>query len=217
MRRARSDTQKENRKLQILDSALELWHTTPYTDITMQMVAKTSDLAKGTLYLYFQSKEELFLEILKVKLLDWFAELHGLMQPPLTPERMVASLSETLRDKDDMLRLLGMLSGVLEAGITVEAGLNFKMWMNGELAKLGGLLEAALPVRNGVQVLMHLYGTIMGLYQTANLPVPLKEALQLNPELACLLLDFHQELKLAALALLKGHLAATETPMLLQD
>ncbi|GEM47746.1 TetR family transcriptional regulator [Deinococcus cellulosilyticus] len=206
MRRARSDTQKENRRLQILDSALELWHTTPYTDITMQMVAKSSDLAKGTLYLYFQSKEELFLEILKTKLQDWFTELQVAFQPPFTPQQMVQVLSDSLQNRDDMLRLLSMLSGVLEAGVTVEAGLNFKMWLNTELSKLGTLLEAALPVHNGVQVLMHLYGTIMGLYQTSNIPQALQEALQTNPELQCLLVDFHRELKVAALALVRGHL-----------
>lgn len=208
MRRARSDSQKEDRKNQILDSALVLWHTTPYSEITMQMVAKTSELAKGTLYLYFQSKEELFLEILKNKLQDWFAELKTQFQPELTPEQLVGAISTSLKDKEDMLRLLGMLSGVLEAGVSTEVGLNFKMWLNQELSQMGQVLEQALDLKNGVQFLLHLYGTIMGLYQTANIPLALQEALKERPELQCLLLDFHSELEQAALALLKGHVRA---------
>lgn len=206
MRRARSNTQKENRRNHILESALDLWHTTPYQDITMQRIAQTSELAKGTLYLYFQSKEELFLDILQSKLQTWFEEMKGGFAQIHTPEQASLLLVQTLQDQQDMLRLLGMLSGVLEVGVSVEVGVAFKSWLNTELAALGALLEQALPIENGVQVLLHLYATTMGLYQTANIPGPLLEAMQTQPELACLLLDFQQELQKASLALLRGHL-----------
>ena len=41
----------------------------------MEEVAKTCGLAKGTLYLYFTTKEELFLGVCMIDLGDWLDEL----------------------------------------------------------------------------------------------------------------------------------------------
>ena len=48
----------------ILEAGLKLFANQPYQAVTMDRVAAAAGVAKGTLYLYFQSKEDLYLGIL---------------------------------------------------------------------------------------------------------------------------------------------------------
>jgi AcrR family transcriptional regulator len=66
--RARNDEDKQVRRAEILTQAAALLGKHPYARITMSQVAAGSGLAKGTLYLYFRSKEELFLALLQREL-----------------------------------------------------------------------------------------------------------------------------------------------------
>jgi len=48
----------------IIAAALKLFARQPYQDVTMDSVARLAVVAKGTLYLYFESKEALYIGIL---------------------------------------------------------------------------------------------------------------------------------------------------------
>ncbi len=48
----------------ILAAALKLFAHEPYQAVTMDRVAEAAGVAKGTLYLYFQSKDALYLGVL---------------------------------------------------------------------------------------------------------------------------------------------------------
>lgn len=56
----RREREKEYRKNQILSAAEKLFLTYGYENVTMDGIAKECELSKGTLYLYYKSKEELF-------------------------------------------------------------------------------------------------------------------------------------------------------------
>jgi TetR/AcrR family transcriptional repressor of mexJK operon len=58
---ARDRTPKRER---ILAAGLSLFANAPYQSVTMDSVAAAAGVAKGTLYLYFESKEDLYLGIL---------------------------------------------------------------------------------------------------------------------------------------------------------
>lgn len=49
----------------ILNAGLRLFATLPYQDVTMDRVAEEAGVAKGTLYLYFKSKESLYSGIIR--------------------------------------------------------------------------------------------------------------------------------------------------------
>ena len=48
----------------ILDAASDLFGTRPYHKVLLSDVASTAGVGKGTLYLYFESKDELYLSVL---------------------------------------------------------------------------------------------------------------------------------------------------------
>lgn len=60
MRRARSDEDKERRRRALLEAALEEFFERGWAAARMEDVAKRATLSKGSVYLYFESKEALF-------------------------------------------------------------------------------------------------------------------------------------------------------------
>lgn len=60
-----SRTKKFERHENIIKVATNLFYDKSYHDVTMDEIAEAAGVAKGTLYLYFTSKEKLYLEILE--------------------------------------------------------------------------------------------------------------------------------------------------------
>ena len=60
----RQAKEREMRKEQILESALNVFKSTGLDGTTMDEIAKQADFGKATLYYYFSSKEEIFIELL---------------------------------------------------------------------------------------------------------------------------------------------------------
>ena len=56
----RKQEEKEQRRNLIIDAAQELFFSKHYEEITIETIAKKAQLAKGTIYLYFDSKEALY-------------------------------------------------------------------------------------------------------------------------------------------------------------
>ena len=59
----RKEREKQRRREEILDAAEKIFFSKGIQNATMDDVAETAELSKGTLYLYFKSKEELYLAI----------------------------------------------------------------------------------------------------------------------------------------------------------
>ncbi len=60
----RREKEKKYRKQTILESAKRLFFKQGFSATTMNQIAEASELSKGTLYLYFQNKEELYISLL---------------------------------------------------------------------------------------------------------------------------------------------------------
>lgn len=63
--RSRVSPNKTSRKEEIIKVASKLFSAKSFHDVTMDEIADKVGVAKGTLYLYFSSKEKLYLEILE--------------------------------------------------------------------------------------------------------------------------------------------------------
>ena len=94
----------------ILDAGLKLFANESYQAVTMDRVAEAARVAKGTLYLYFQSKEDLYLGILT----DGLETLSRTYQSTVDPHadvkvrlrRAIALSIEFYDERRDLLRLL---------------------------------------------------------------------------------------------------------------
>jgi TetR/AcrR family transcriptional regulator len=74
----RKEREKENRKESIIDAAQKVFFEKGLPLSTMDEIAETAELAKGTLYLYYHSKEDLYLAVMMRGLMimrDMFREV----------------------------------------------------------------------------------------------------------------------------------------------
>ncbi|WP_034641145.1 TetR/AcrR family transcriptional regulator [Desulfovibrio inopinatus] len=55
--------QNDDKRMRILEAARELFTSLPFHKVLLSDVAKTAGVGKGTLYLYFKSKEQLYLAV----------------------------------------------------------------------------------------------------------------------------------------------------------
>ncbi|MFZ0888741.1 MAG: TetR/AcrR family transcriptional regulator [Candidatus Binataceae bacterium] len=98
----------DNKRERILAAALRLFAQQPYQEVTMDAVAKQASVAKGTLYLYFASKEDLYLGVISDGLEK--ASQSFPMDPEAdVAERLRAAISVVIRfydERRDFLRLL---------------------------------------------------------------------------------------------------------------
>ncbi|NTX09838.1 TetR family transcriptional regulator [Myxococcus sp. CA056] len=207
--RARKDEDKEARRRLLLDEALALYAATSYAEVKMADVAERAGLAKGTVFLYFPTKEALFLALLEDLLFSWFARLDArLCQPdaPWTGPWLARSVAQSLEAETSLTRLLAMLQTVLEQNVSVEQARRFKERLLQAMLHIGALLEARLDFLRpgeGPRVLVHLHALVTGLRQMADVAPVAREVLA-SPHMAPLRIDFTAELTAALTTLLRG-------------
>jgi AcrR family transcriptional regulator len=86
--------EQASKRQRILDSALKLFAHEPYQAVTMDRVAVAAGVAKGTLYLYFPSKDALYLGVLSDGLDTAYRTYQASADPKLpVVERMRRSIT----------------------------------------------------------------------------------------------------------------------------
>ena len=80
MQRARTDDAKDERRQALLAAALEVFVEKGFAAARMDDIARAASLSKGTVYLYFSSKEDLFEAILRKVALPNVEHMEGLMR-----------------------------------------------------------------------------------------------------------------------------------------
>ncbi len=69
---ARRERRKEARPGELIQAALELFVEKGFSATRSEEVAARAGVSKGTLFLYFQSKEDLFRDVIRTRLVDHF-------------------------------------------------------------------------------------------------------------------------------------------------
>ncbi|MGE5335525.1 MAG: TetR family transcriptional regulator [Nitrososphaerota archaeon] len=207
--RARKAGEKQQRRQAILDAAWEMFQATPYDALAMASVAEQIGLAKGTMYLYFATKEELFLALAEREMSAWFDEVAARLseeRPRWDIPDTVGILCATLDARPGLTRLLAILSTVLEQNIDLESAIRFKRMVLAHMLQIGALLERRLPFLapgEGMRVLLRAHALIVGLRHLADPAPVIREALR-QPDLAPFNISFADELAASVTALLWG-------------
>ena len=101
---------RQERRQKILAAAADLFGANAYDSVQMRDVAARAEVGKPTLYRYFPSKEELFLEVFKSGLDRLETEVAAILkdrdQPSRSLERLLEALLNALGGQVAALRLL---------------------------------------------------------------------------------------------------------------
>ncbi|WP_319584218.1 TetR/AcrR family transcriptional regulator [uncultured Pseudodesulfovibrio sp.] len=136
----KDDNEKEQR---ILDTAAELFSRQPFHKVLLSDVARAAAVGKGTLYLYFKSKDDLYFAVLFREFSTLIESMRQFLEEsPLRPDEQLAGvvriLAEHFYARAFNMELLGF---VVTCPVTDE-------WKQLR-ADLWGLFEGI--IRNGIQ------------------------------------------------------------------
>lgn len=190
----------------ILDAAERLWLARSEIMPSMAEIAVECGLAKGTLYLYFRSKEALFLALHERHLRAFFSRVaaQAMQEKPMTIEDMLAVLRRFLNETPAFLPLASLSHGLLERHVPLELGFEFEQRTHAGLNAAVVALRPHFP-HITLGLMLQSYGLILGLWQLMR-PSPLKVLMQ-ERELYCpCTLDYLNMLETGLRALWRGAL-----------
>ena len=140
MQRARSETAKLEREDSILTATEVLLRQAGYDATTMQAVATAAGLAKGTLYLYFTSRESLILAIYG-RLFDRWIDRFASRQPELAGfDGFCRGFAQYYSYDPLFLQLAGFANTLIEPQLDREAYIQSKRNMKRRVKRLAGLI-----------------------------------------------------------------------------
>jgi AcrR family transcriptional regulator len=77
----------------IIDAAVQLFAERPYHEVRMEDIAARAQVAKGTLYLHYQDKEDLFLGIMNEGLSSLVDRIESSLEADMPPEEKLLVLN----------------------------------------------------------------------------------------------------------------------------
>lgn len=214
--RARRLEDRQQRQQDILAAAARLFDAREYDAIRMDDIAREAALAKGTLYLYFATKEEVFLELQRREVHAWLQRaavaVEAYPATPLSVAVFAAAFVASLQAAPRLLRLLAILHAVLERNVAPARIAPFKQELAADFRQFGPVLAGrlGLPEADGPQLLLRLYALLVGMWQLSEPAPAVRQVLEGDENLALFRIDFAKELTLAVTALLKGLLAMAQ-------
>jgi len=166
--RAIDGDEKEARRQAILDAADRLFADRQEL-ANVAAVATAAGLAKGTVYLYFQSKEEIYLALHLRHVEHFFTILIARLgeTQPFRFEEMQALVAEHILDTATYLPLGACCIGFAAGAVHEEASAHFQGRLLEWLQAAGVGLErhfSGLARGEGVRLLKHSYAMMVGLY-----------------------------------------------------
>lgn len=200
-RRAVQDDLKALRREDLLNAAAQAFDALDYDAITMASVAGRAGVAKGTAYLYFNTKEELFLAVMQADMVGWFDAFDAFLARPVPADRVAAlveGLAVTLEQRPRLLRLIGLAHAVLERNVNDEVAQRFKRLLAQRVAVSGGAVERWLgwPADgSGSRLLLWSYAAVIGLQQLAEPAAAIRRVIDADPSLVVFKVDFGRELR----------------------
>jgi AcrR family transcriptional regulator len=102
MSRPRESSQTPARRAELLDAARKIFAERGYHETTVEDITRAAGVAKGTFYLYFQEKREIFLAIIR-DLLDTIKSIGGGIREAAPDEHPLAFIKRT---EDAALKLM---------------------------------------------------------------------------------------------------------------
>jgi TetR/AcrR family transcriptional regulator len=180
--RARSDEQIEQRIKEILDATARLYEGNRFEDITFAMIAKEANFTRSNLYRYFQTKEDIFLELMKHDIAVWRQEtLENFANRTVSPQQAAEISVDLILKHKRMVKLFTILFTLLEPNSSLAALTAFKQKITEEIGIVAQFLSTVLPfpsIEAAAEFLYMQSYLIIGTYPMMELTSKQKQAMQ---------------------------------------
>jgi AcrR family transcriptional regulator len=157
---------KFRKRESILDAAQHLWATQTARLSSMDALAQASGVAKGTLYLYFRSKEEVLLALHERDIEDFFGRMIERAQQakPMRSEDLAQLVIDSVSQSSTFLPLSSVCMGLMERHIPHDTAIAFKKRIYERLGNALTALQTHFPTLTPVNM-MQAYAMMLGLWQ----------------------------------------------------
>ena len=117
------------RREEIINACEKLYQTMSFKDITLKEIGKETSFSRTSIYNYCQTKEEIFLALLKREYDSWAGQLSEAMNmtETMTDDEIADVLAGTLNDHRQLLKILSMNHYDLEENSRMEQLTEFKV------------------------------------------------------------------------------------------
>lgn len=185
-KRAITDEQKVQRRQKILDAAKALFLKSDFSAVKITDIAKKTGLGKGSVFLYFKSKEDLFLALTVQELEAWYQEIWPMLvydrgQKKMDGRELLDLLDRTFLSREALIRLLAVATTVLEQNSSYEQAAIYKRTLHDCIWQIGWALDQKIAYfgeGDGAKFLMYALTIIAGAYQMANPPEVICQVLE---------------------------------------
>ncbi|MCG8375488.1 MAG: TetR/AcrR family transcriptional regulator [Chlorobiales bacterium] len=195
--RARSPEEKEVKRKEIIKVVRRLMRRKNLEDISWNQIAKEAGMAKSTMYVYWKTREDIFLGLFEDSYYRFLNILEKRIAAEVTTPVDLAEIYCAELVKDPLLLpLLEQLHPLIERHSNLQTLFDFKMRT---YERIGGFVEIiskalSFSQQQAYQFLTFLFSQTLGLYQMTNIPEGLAELIRDTPA-SVFKLDFLQSLK----------------------
>jgi len=208
-KRARQPQQIEQRRQDILHAAAMLMAKQGFDQVSLNGIARKVGVAKSNVYRYFESKEHIFLQLLKQDWEAWQQHLQGKIDPLAGSndiEALAELLAQSLAEFPRMCELMSVLASVLEQNLSEQALLEFKLESMQLAVGIVAQIHRVLPTVKQEKLLLlteTLIALVAGLWPLGN-PSPLVQKVMEHPQLQPFQMQFKTSLQRSLISVLQG-------------
>ena len=191
--RARSTEQKALRRQVVLEAAETYFKEVGYEAFSMANLGKRSGVAKGTIYLYFETREALFLSLYDQSLMRWSRGFINALSDDMTSESYARLLYRTALADGVFLPLLIRLEHVIAHTVAIPRVIDSKHIFIEQVDGVAKRSAAALHLSTAqaIEVVKTMGVLLIGATQTDQSPSLADEALP--SEVQSLIASFSSE------------------------
>lgn len=215
--RARSEEQRAARRQAILDTAASMLTEMPVAQVSLNELARRVGLAKSNVLRYFESREDVLLELLDVRSRELVAHLDGALAeavdgapPAERADRLAGCVARALAERPVLCDLISAQAAVLERNVSPQVAVQYKRATIANVQALAGRITAHLPELRAEDAFRFIASTIMftgAVWPHAHPSAAMLAAYEADPALAALRMDFGATLRETLEVMLSGLLA----------
>ncbi|MBQ48878.1 MAG: hypothetical protein CMP10_15925 [Zetaproteobacteria bacterium] len=195
---AYSTEERNKKKRCIVGAASEIFTEREYRDVSMRQIAEIANMGKATLYNFFDSKEEIFIEIYKVELELWLEEVLDIFSQQLSLQETIELLVSKHCKRKKFNKLMPLLNTVLEISLNADFLRKFKSYLLNKVVYLDTEISKLSPyLKDGDfgPFIIHYTAHFNGLYLMEQRSATLERILEQDSSLEIFATDLETEMK----------------------
>lgn len=160
------------RREEIINACEKLYKRVSFKEITIKEIGNITSFTRTSIYNYFETKEEIFLALLKREYDLWVNDLNKLIEDnaSMSADDFAAALAHTLEKREQLLKLLSMNHYDMEENSRIENLTEFKVSYGNALHAVERCLDKFFPdmsKENSQSFIYSFFPFLFGIYPYA--------------------------------------------------